>query len=259
MSGEGETQRSTLLARANERVLDEPYGVDVLAPAFEPRSDFAQPYAVSREEMFKGLANRFVHSTTYLYLYGSMAGLSLVTVVLSLQRACPGPFFYLLELLINVALVAEVGVRLVAFGKHFWKSTFNIVDLCLVAVCLLTLLTLLFGHGCSPMSRSRSGRSEELLDSALLIVRNVVQCLRLVSVVRRSGYNVASRVSAIDLSEAHGYNLDMDLEEESSLAQQRMREGGDLRAYGRGWTPQTSAFSAPRGEESVIAMDDAEL
>ena len=44
MSGEGETQRSTLLARANERVLDEPYGVDVLAPAFEPRSDFAQPY-----------------------------------------------------------------------------------------------------------------------------------------------------------------------------------------------------------------------
>ena len=50
-------------------VLDEPYGVDVLAPAYElpdGRTNFR--YSMSREEMLKGLANRFVHSTTYLYL-----------------------------------------------------------------------------------------------------------------------------------------------------------------------------------------------
>ena len=49
-------------------VLDEPYGVDVLAPAYElpdGRTNFR--YSMTREEMLKGLANRFVHSTTYLY------------------------------------------------------------------------------------------------------------------------------------------------------------------------------------------------
>ena len=73
----GESNRSSLVPASDARgayhpapVLDEPYGVDVLAPAYEMRdgrTDFR--YSMSREEMLKGLANRFVHSTTYLYLY----------------------------------------------------------------------------------------------------------------------------------------------------------------------------------------------
>lgn len=240
---------------------DEPYGIDVLAPAFEPSHGQNDPrYNLSREEVLKGFANRFVHSTTYLYLYATMAILSLVTVIFSLVWTCPGPAFYILELLVNVVLVAEVSVRLVAYGKNFWKSTFNTIDLCLVALCLVTLVVLFLGHGCSPLSQ-RPGMSEELLDSVLLIVRNVMQCMRLISVIRRSGYNVSTRVMAIDLNDAHDYNLDLDLEEESSQVLQRMRDGGDQRSGERGWSPQSrpDTFVATRPDDSIIAMDSTEI
>ncbi|WFD02791.1 hypothetical protein MOBT1_001476 [Malassezia obtusa] len=148
-----------------------------------------------------------------------MAFLSLVTVALSLLFTCPGPAFYALELVVNLVLIAEVTIRFVAFGKHFWKSAFNVVDL------------------------------------LLLIARNVVQCTRLLSVIRRSGYNVASRVTAIDLSDAHDYNLDLDFEEEGSLARQRMRDGGDARTNGMGWAPHTHANEA-QPHDTIIAVDD---
>lgn len=74
-------------------------------------------YHLPPSEVLKGLANRFVHSTAYLYLYASMAVASLFTVVLSLMTDCPGTIFYVLEMLVNLVLVVEVGVRFVAFGK----------------------------------------------------------------------------------------------------------------------------------------------
>lgn len=239
---------------------DEPYTIDVLAPAYEGQGiSGTSPYRLSREEVLKGLANRFVHSTTYLYLYATMAGLSLLTVVMSLLWTCPGPSFYLLELLVNVALVAEVGVRLVAFGKNFWKSTFNVVDLGLVLLCLVTLIILFVGHGCSPLSE-RPGMGEELLDSVLLIVRNVVQCMRLLSVIRRSRLNVTSRITSIDLNDAQGFNLDLDLEEESSRAHQRMQDGLGDHAGEFGWNPsQPSLGTAGRGpQESILTMHGPE-
>lgn len=65
----------------------------------------------------KGLANRFVHSTGYIYFYAGMAIASLLTVLLSLLQDCPGTLFYSLELAINALLIAEVGIRGYAFGK----------------------------------------------------------------------------------------------------------------------------------------------
>jgi hypothetical protein len=74
-------------------------------------------YHLPQSEVLKGLANRFVHSTSYLYLYASMAFASLLTVVMSLMTDCPGTMFYVVEMLVNVVLVVEVGVRFVAFGR----------------------------------------------------------------------------------------------------------------------------------------------
>lgn len=74
-------------------------------------------YRLSRIEILQGMANRFVHSTFYLYFYASMAVASLLTVFLSLFQDCPGSLFYGLELGINLVLIAEVGVRMGAFGK----------------------------------------------------------------------------------------------------------------------------------------------
>lgn len=129
--------------------------------------------------------------------------------------------------------------------QQFWKSTFNIVDLCLVILCAITLAFIFFSHDCSPYRRGagdaepgpgetipgsrtggRGGKGEELLDSLLLIVRNAAQLFRLLSVVRRSGQNVTGRVPAIDLNAARGYSLDIDLEDEGNAARDRMADGG---------------------------------
>lgn len=203
-------------------------------------------YFLSRDEILKGVANRFVHSSAYLWFYAGMALASLLTVVISLTSDCPGALFYGLELAINLLLIAEVGIRLLAFGKRFWKSTYNIVDLGLVLLCAITLLVIFFHHECSPFRRGtplpptypgddegegeaprragRSGKGEELLDSILLIGRNVVQALRLVSIVRRSGSNVTSRPTRIEIGN-RPYSLDLDLEDEGAMARDRIRIG----------------------------------
>ncbi|WFD36006.1 hypothetical protein MCUN1_002877 [Malassezia cuniculi] len=229
---------------------DSAFGVHLFAPAFETQD------SLGHDDVFKSLANRFVHSTAYLYLYASMAFISFVTVVLSLVYTCPGPQFYILELVVNVALVAEVAIRLVAFGKHFWKSAYNTIDLALVVVCIITLVVLFFNHGCSPYQQS--GLSEELIDSILLIVRNVVQCARLVSVIRRGRQNVATRVTEIDLADAHGYSLDVDLDTESMLAQQRMLDGGQRAEPGWGPRTQVAAHTThnDRPLDTFVAVDD---
>ena len=74
-------------------------------------------YALTREEITRGIANRFVHSRTYIFLYLGMAALSITTVVLSLQDGWPGLAFYILEFIINATMIAEVSVRFVAFGR----------------------------------------------------------------------------------------------------------------------------------------------
>ena len=46
-----------------------------------------------------------------------MACLSATTVALSLAEGCPGLAFYILEVVVNSAMILEVGIRLIAFGK----------------------------------------------------------------------------------------------------------------------------------------------
>ena len=46
-----------------------------------------------------------------------MAALSVTTVVLSLKDGCPGLAFYILEVIINTAMILEVGIRFVALNK----------------------------------------------------------------------------------------------------------------------------------------------
>ncbi|EIN13993.1 hypothetical protein PUNSTDRAFT_129645 [Punctularia strigosozonata HHB-11173 SS5] len=152
-------------------------------------------YAMTRSEITRGIANRFVHSRTYILLYIGMAALSTTTVVLSLVDGCPGLAFYILEFIINTAMICEVGIRFVAFGRQFWKSPFNVFDLVVTAFCALTLLVIVFA-GCGATSKE-----EEILDTLLLTVRNVLQ----------SGHSIFSRPKPIDL---RNRNLDIDLEDD---------------------------------------------
>ncbi|CCM04448.1 uncharacterized protein FIBRA_06628 [Fibroporia radiculosa] len=160
-------------------------------------------YSMTREEITKGLANRFVHSRAYIILYLAMAALSVTTVALSLVNGCPTLPFYILELIINGAMILEVSVRFVAFGRQFWTSIFNVMDLVLTIFCVITLLVIFFA-GCGSTSKE-----EELLDTLLLVARNVLQ-------FGRSGQSIFSRPKPIDLSanRRRGYTLDIDMEDE---------------------------------------------
>ncbi|KAI1788818.1 hypothetical protein LXA43DRAFT_1096987 [Ganoderma leucocontextum] len=136
-------------------------------------------YSMTKDEIAKNIANRFVHSQTYIIIYLAMAALSITTVVLSLVNDCPTLPFYILEFIINAAMIVEVGIRFVAFGRQFWRSVWNIMDLVITAFCGITLLFILFS-GCDNTSKE-----EELLDTLLLVVRNILQFGRLATVMRQ--------------------------------------------------------------------------
>ncbi|KAJ6520026.1 hypothetical protein C8R45DRAFT_953632 [Mycena sanguinolenta] len=207
-------------------------------------------YALTRSEITKGLANRFVHSRTYIFLYLGMAALSVTTVILSLTDGCPGLAFYILEVIINTSMILEVGIRFVAFGRQFWKSPFNVVDLILTVFCALTLLVLAFAK-CGSTSKE-----EELLDTFLLIARNVLQFGRLAAVMRQSGQSIFSRPKPIDINAARraGF-LDLEIEseeEDDELGRPLIRDPVLFDAE----TPTPNAFSAmPRAAQAVLDRD----
>lgn len=72
---------------------------------------------MTRDEVRKGIANRVIHSRTYIVLYLGMTALSITTVVLSMREGCPGLAFYILEVIINSTMIAEVTIRFLAFGR----------------------------------------------------------------------------------------------------------------------------------------------
>ena len=102
-------------------------------------------YALSKTEVTKNIANRFVHSRIYVILYLAMATLSTTTVILSLQDGCPGLAFYILEIIINVAMIAEVSIRFVAFGQV--RSTLHFAHLRVLTYRVSAILEIALQRG----------------------------------------------------------------------------------------------------------------
>ncbi|KAM0788873.1 hypothetical protein ACM66B_002957 [Microbotryomycetes sp. NB124-2] len=212
----------------------------------DSQSASRSPHFVSRKEAIRGISNRFIFSQFYIYLYLGMAALSLTTVVLSVLSDCPTFTFYILELIVNTAMIAEVSIRLVAFGNQFWKSYYNTLDLAVTVLCAITIIVIFFS-GCS-------AKGEEVFDTFLLVVRNLFQFGRLALVMRKSGKNVFTRPAPIDLSAArqYSYSLDLDLDDEEAISTERRALGGDHEAMAR------SSQSARKQENRPFLLDSDE-
>ncbi|GAA5827297.1 hypothetical protein JCM5353_005963 [Sporobolomyces roseus] len=205
-------------------------------------------------ETLKGVANRFVFSQFYVFLYLGMAALSLTTVVLSATSECPTFTFYVLEVIVNTAMIVEVGIRFFAFGKQFWVSYYNTLDLGVTLLCVVTLAVIFF-KGCS-------AKGEEVFDTFLLVVRNLFQFGRLALVLRKSGKNVFSRPAPIDLSSARTYSLDLDLDDEEALSTERRAMGGDEEAIRKhaviGNGPGAGAGGSSREQRPFLLNNDSD-
>ncbi|WVF66365.1 hypothetical protein IAT40_001105 [Kwoniella sp. CBS 6097] len=192
-------------------------------------------YHLPPSEQLRGVANRIIFSRYYILFYGAMMGLSFATLVISLiathGNRCPPAVWHILEVVINILMVVEVGTRWVAYGKKYPLTPLNIVDIILVLFCSVTLI-LVFRNPCGSGTRS-----EELLDTILLIIRNTVQFLRLGSILRRSGHSILNPPKPIDLSQAGAaslaLDLDMDLENEGGGNRYRDEEVAAERQLGR--------------------------
>ncbi|KAI8883590.1 hypothetical protein K501DRAFT_89928, partial [Backusella circina FSU 941] len=115
---------------------------------------------LTKSEMVQGMANRFMYSKFYIGLYLILATLSFITIVMSLKETCPSTLFIIFEATINFAMIIEVTTRLLALGKTYWTSAWNIVDIILVSLCIITLIVLT--TGCSV-----NERNEALFDTIL--------------------------------------------------------------------------------------------
>ncbi|WVR03252.1 hypothetical protein IAU60_000243 [Kwoniella sp. DSM 27419] len=193
------------------------------------------PYHLPASEQLRGVANRIIFSRYYVLFYGAMMGLSFATLVISLiathGNKCPPAVWHILEVIINVLMVVEVGTRWIAYGKKYPMTPLNVVDIILVLFCSVTLI-LVFRNPCGSGTRS-----EELLDTILLIIRNTVQFLRLGSILRRSGHSLLNPPKPIDLSQAGAaslaLDLDLDMDGDEEVAAERQLRGGGGSRYAR--------------------------
>ncbi|WWC67111.1 uncharacterized protein I206_101018 [Kwoniella pini CBS 10737] len=191
-------------------------------------------YHLPASEQLRGVANRIIFSRYYIIFYGAMMGLSFATLIISLiathGNKCPPAVWHILEVVINVLMVLEVGTRWIAYGKKYPLTLLNIIDIILVLFCTVTLI-LVFKNPCG-----QGTRSEELLDTFLLIIRNTVQFLRLGSILRRSGHSLLNPPKPIDLSQAGqaslALNLELDDDEEVAAERQLNNNSRTLRGTG---------------------------
>jgi hypothetical protein len=76
-------------------------------------------------------------------------------------------------------MVAETGVRMIAWQDQFWISYYNIADFVILFICLI-IFVLVMNTSCS-IETSREAFIEEIL----LIARNLIQLVRLAMMLKR--------------------------------------------------------------------------
>lgn len=168
-------------------------------------------FSANKCDLIHVTANRFTYSTQYIIGYALLTVLSVLTVAISLSepKGCPPLTFYFLELFVLIALMAEVGVRILALRRFFWKSYWNIADGVMMLICIVTL-ALVFA-GCN-----KAVRLSRQSSTILLVIRNIVQIGRLVNLIWRNRSNIENRQVDIDLDNVQDMGFELLPEQEDS-------------------------------------------
>lgn len=117
----------------NDRLLAADYELDDSGALQGNTAGHHTSYRLPPSEQLRGVANRIIFSRYYILFYFIMMSLSLTTVVLSLvatsklesawtnltegNHQCPPWSWNVLEVIINLMMVAEVSLRWTAYGK----------------------------------------------------------------------------------------------------------------------------------------------
>lgn len=94
-------------------------------------------------------ANRLYFSRAWSMFYVFMLVISfvgmvvLVTAHATSQFQKEDPYFIAVEILLNITLALELGVRMAAQQERFFRDACNIFDLCIMLVCIVTLIVFL--------------------------------------------------------------------------------------------------------------------
>lgn len=82
-------------------------------------------------------------------------------------------WFILLEILLNVAMILEIAMRILALGIHFWLEWHNLVDVAVMGLCAVATSYYLVLHN------TLRGEEALIADELLIILRCVVHVFRL--------------------------------------------------------------------------------
>ena len=68
-------------------------------------------------EHIHSFANRMIFSRSYRYALVALVLMSFVILIVNIIQACPSRLIVALEVLINLAMIAETGLRILALRK----------------------------------------------------------------------------------------------------------------------------------------------
>lgn len=156
--------------------------------------------APTRGSRVVALANRVLFSRIYAVLYFFLIAANLALIVWIISdlavngelRPVSNPGFAVLEVFVNVFLVAEVTLRYVAMRERFFASWANRID---VAVVFVSVTALVFYFASSSLV-------EEAVTTVVVIFRYVIQLARLVVLIknRKTAIPFSRSISEVDFS-----------------------------------------------------------
>jgi len=167
---EDEEEQCQLLLNISIDKIDNDSG-DSLNTDTESYSSNSSVYQMTTMEKFNFIATHILYSKYFQYYYFVVVILSSISLVLTYILECTNGVYILLEGFIILALIIEVTIRLLAQRKYYFHSFWNIIDIIILSVCIwLYSIT---------QSKCPLNENDSVIDSSILIVRYVIQFIRL--------------------------------------------------------------------------------